>query len=339
MIKNIPNYKVLLLSIIFLISTEKAYAGECVGKFLNPITDVCWSCLFPISIGSTTVYSGGREDTSNPSGNLGPWLCQCSKEREGVMKLIPGIPVGFWEPVRLVDVTRTPFCLVNLGGVSMSKGSIKKHGTVSTKSSKDGSKRSFYQVHWYVYPLIYWLELITDFLCLEKASFDVAYITEIDPLWNNDEVGFILNPEAAIFGNPIAQASCGVDCAAASAGFPNDYMFWCAGCQGSMYPFTGSVSAHRSGVQASMLLTQRMIAKLHRSFLLEETSGKGALCQKQIAPKIKKTQYKLQMTYPIPAAKDNKGDINKKFACNPLGRTEIYSGAGKEFRLLWKTSG
>ena len=73
------------------------------------------------------------------------------------------------------------------------------------------TQNSFYQVHWYVYPVIYWLELIVDFLCLEQQSFDVAYITELDPLWNADELSFILNPEAVLFGNPIAQAACAVD--------------------------------------------------------------------------------------------------------------------------------
>ena len=55
-------------------------------------------------------------------------------------------------------------------------------------------------------------------------------------MWHDDETAFFLNPEAAIFGNPIAQASCATDSIAATAGFPIDALFWCAGCQGSMYP-------------------------------------------------------------------------------------------------------
>eukprot|EP01037_Dinobryon_pediforme_P013635 gene13635-13750_t len=85
-------------------------------------------------------------------------------------------------------------------------------GSVADKGHSGGLKRSFYQVHWYVYPVIYWLELLTDFACLERASFDVAYLTELDPLWNDEETGFILNPEAVLFGNPIAQGACAADC-------------------------------------------------------------------------------------------------------------------------------
>jgi hypothetical protein len=72
----------------------------------------------------------------------------------------------------------------------------------------------------------------------------VAYITELDPLWNADELSFILNPEAILFGNPIAQAACAADCVAATAGFPLNPLFWCGGCQGSLYPFTGNNPAH-----------------------------------------------------------------------------------------------
>ncbi|GAA3273793.1 hypothetical protein GCM10020258_51080 [Sphingomonas yabuuchiae] len=38
-----------------------------------------------------------------------------------------------------------------------------------------------WHVHWYVYPLLYWMEILTDFLCFEQASFDIAYMTEVDP--------------------------------------------------------------------------------------------------------------------------------------------------------------
>ncbi len=304
----------LLSFIVIMYSITPAFSKTCSGRFVNPITDICWSCLFPISIGPVNISRSGREDTHNPS------QIPCICPRNGIPT--PGVPVGFWEPSRLVDITRTPFCMVNLGGLQLGKSTVGYgiHGQKGTGTTKC----SFYQVHWYVYPVIYWLELLVDFLCLEHQSFDVAYITELDPLWNADELSFILNPEAVLFGNPIAQAACAADCAATSAGFPMDALFWCGGCQGSLYPFTGNSTAHIGGVQASLLLTQRMMAKLHRELLLWGTSGKHALCQKYPMPVIKKTQYKTQMTYPRPSTRG-------PMACNPLGRTEVIWGMGREF--------
>lgn len=289
----------------------------CSGRFVNPITDICWSCLFPISIGPVKVNTGGREDTPNPH----QIPCFCPRPP---IPLVPGIPVGFWEPARLVDVTRIPYCMVSMGGLQLGRG-IVNHGVHGSSGGRK-TQHSFYQVHWYLYPVIYWLELLTDFLCLEKASFDVGYITELDPLWNADELSFILNPEAILFGNPIAQAACAADCGATSAGFPQDILFWCGGCQGSLYPFTGNNAAHNGGVQASLLMAQRIMAKLHRELLLWGTSGTSnhQICQKYPLPIIKKTQYKTQMTYPRPTTRG-------PMACNPLGRTEVIWGSGREF--------
>jgi conjugal transfer pilus assembly protein TraU len=43
--------------------------GLCQGHFVNPMTDICWRCLFPLSIGSVPVATGGIDlpDTSNPT--------------------------------------------------------------------------------------------------------------------------------------------------------------------------------------------------------------------------------------------------------------------------------
>jgi conjugal transfer pilus assembly protein TraU len=288
--------------------------AKCVGKFVNPVTDICWSCIFPITIAGIKLMSG--EDTKN-SRNV---ICTCNRPPANLP--VPGIPISFWEPVRLVDVTRTPYCLVSMGGICLNNTGLKHRGAVSHSNTRNGLRRSFYQVHWYMYPLIYWLELITDFICIEKNSFDIGYLTELDPTWNNDDLGFIFNPEAVLFGNPIAQAACAADCVRASVGFPRDELFWCGGCQGSLYPFSGTVAAHVGGVQASLLVTQRMIAKLHRSGLLWGFKGKKAYCDKYPMPIIKKTQYKTQMVYPIPSTK--KG-------CYPLGRSEALWASGKEF--------
>jgi conjugal transfer pilus assembly protein TraU len=303
-----------IIFMTFFITPEHSKA--CSGRFVNPISDICWSCLFPISIGPVNVNGGGREDTNNPI------QIPCMCPRPPLPFPVPGIPVGFWEPARLVDVTRTPFCMVNMGGLQLGRSTV-GYG-IHGKKGASTTQHSFYQVHWYVYPVIYWLELLVDFLCLESQSFDVAYITELDPLWNADELSFIFNPEAVLFGNPIAQAACSADCAAASAGFSMDGLFWCGGCQGSIYPFTGNNTAHNGGVQASLLLVQRMMAKLHRELLLWGTSGQAALCQKYPMPIIKKSQYKTQMTYPRPTTRG-------PMACNPLGRTEVIWGSGREF--------
>ncbi len=304
---NVPTFSLFVFLLMF-----SDLNAKCVGRFVNPVTDICWSCLFPITICGLRVSPGG-EDT----GNSRKPICMC---REPIPRF--GLPISFWEPARLIDVTRTKFCLVSMGGMQIGADNIRGHGSVSAGATTHTIKHSFYQVHYYTYPVLFWLELLTNFVCMEKGQWDLAYITEFDPLWNDDETAFVLNPESVIFGNPIAQAACAADSVAATAGFPLDSMFWCAGCQGSMYPYTGHVPYHVGGVQASLLLVSRILAKMHRELLAQGTVGKAGMCGAYIMPLIVKSQYKQQMLYP--SAITNRG------GCRPLGRTSVHWEGGKE---------
>lgn len=287
----------------------------CVGKFPNPITDICWSCILPISLGSVTMSNlGGQEDTRNPANPV----CSC-----GVNPVV-GLSIGFWEPARHVEVVRRPFCLVSLGGLDLNPGIAAPEAARTPDAS--GSASGFYQAHFYVNPVMYWLKVIADFPCLEPGSFDLAYLTEVDPLWNDDELTLILNPEAVLFANPVAQAACAADCVAATAGFPRPELFWCAGCQGALLPLDGNARVHMGGVRTAELMTQRLTAKMHRELLAWGWHGEKGMCGPYFLPVMDKTAYKTQLTYPIP----NTDKIGGK-CCNPLGRTSALWGAGKEY--------
>ncbi|MFZ1592974.1 MAG: TraU family protein [Chitinophagales bacterium] len=175
---------------------------------------------------------------------------------------------------------------------------------------------------------IYWLELITDFICLEESTFDLAYISELDVMWNDETLQSLLNPESILFGNPISQAACVVDCASSTVNLPIDSMFWCAGCLGNIYPFSGANADHVGGIQSSSLYTTRIIAKMHRMGLAQETSTSdgsinGKICRKSRALKIKKSQYKLQMVNPKSSSSD--------LGCWPLGLTDMAYSSFKEY--------
>ncbi|MBK9704396.1 MAG: TraU family protein [Betaproteobacteria bacterium] len=293
-----------------------APAATCTGRFADPLTDICWSCVFPLSIGAATVASLGQEDIANPASPV----CACP----GVPPRV-GLSLGFWEPARQIDVTRQPFCLVGLGGIDLNPG-IAAPQAAQTARLFGHASSSFYQAHFYLNPVLYWLEVLLDFPCLEKGAFDIAYLTEVDPLWNDDELTLILNPEAVLFANPLAQAACAADCVAATLGFGLPQLFWCAGCQGSVYPLNGHVAVHLGGVQASMLIAQRLTAKMHRQLIAWGYHGSAALCSPYLLPVLDKTAYKTQMTYPIPDTAKLDGRC-----CQPLGRSTTLWGAGKEY--------
>lgn len=109
------------------LDNAKSNKLTCQGKFLNPVTDICWSCMFPIRLGGKVVLNNNnQEDNQSTPDN---WFCACEKPAR------MGVTVSFWEPTHLVEVTRTPFCMVSLGGISL-KGSKSN----AAQTDKDFSK-------------------------------------------------------------------------------------------------------------------------------------------------------------------------------------------------------
>jgi conjugal transfer pilus assembly protein TraU len=312
------------LSLIFLIVFGLAPVAEakCNAKFLNPLTEVCWDCIFPISIGSMKLI-GGRPDTKNP----GLPVCLCA----GFPPRI-GIAIGLWEPARLTDVANESGCFVNMGfDLNMGLFSIGKSSVTGNESGSQGSK---WQAHYYYYPLISWLGTVIDGLCLENTAFDVAYMSEFDPLWQDPELNTLINPEAVLFANPVAQAACSADCVAASSGtLGNDKLFWCNGCQGALYPMTGDANEHYGGVQASESVSAKLLARMHRFGLARQTGGSGrALCTPKVAPIIPKSMYRFQVTRP-------KAKTSGRYACGPLGSSTQFVDSGREYPFKGESFG
>lgn len=289
---RLRKYSSILISAIICITLsimQGSYANSlCKGHFVNPITDIDWNGLFPLTIGNADIASGDAPDTSNPSNPV----CLCPMP----IGYRIGLAIGYWEPFAMADITRKPYCLVNMGGIDLHIG---KGGDLGGEQyhNEEGSG-AFYWVHWYKYPLIYWLNIITSLACLEKTDFDIAYLTELDPTWNDDALALVLNPDAILFGNPVAQLSCAADAAKTAAGSsPINALFWCMGSQGSTYPLTGNVSMVTSRVQAATLLAERMDFKMHREALVWDSAGQNApaVCRQYPTPIMPKNRYRYEM--------------------------------------------
>jgi len=288
-----------------LFSVTSVQAGQCTGHFVNPLKDVCWRCLFPLSIGHARVVGGMLPDTDNAASPVG--ICPGRV----------GLNIGYWEPVALADVTDTPYCLVNLGGHRLNLGLKSSRG--GRHLVGQGQTSAFFHVHWYKYPLMVWLNIITSSGCRQGGDFDVAYLTELDPQWRDSEMSFVLNPEAALFGNPVTASSCAADSLASSIqNTPLDKLFWCAGSQGSIYPLTGHVNAPLSPVQTALLLTERMNYKLHRLWMIADSSATDS-CNEHHSAVVPKSRYRYEMV----------NQVADGTHCYPSGHTTLDWEAGK----------
>jgi len=292
-----------------------ANAVPCGGRFPNPITDVCWLCMFPIQIGPAPITLPGQVSNGDAPP---PLLCTCPAPPPIFIR--PGIGMSFWEPARVAEVVRTPMCSPTLGGTIL--------GTLpvpwGTNHEPDESQAdAFYHVHWFQYPVLSWLGMaFTSGACMTSESFDVTYLSELDPTWDDDSINFLLAPESILFANPVAQAACVADSVKASVtNFGIDTLFWCSGSQGSVYPLGGSHANHVGGVDSSLAIVHKHIFKMHRQLLALDTSTTAAMCASLPQPIMRKKQYKQQMMYPIPQNVLGVG----------FGVPSAVWGAGREF--------
>jgi conjugal transfer pilus assembly protein TraU len=311
---------------LILLSAGKTHAlvdPPCLGRFANPITDICWRCMLPISFGPIPIMAEpGLPDTLNPAAPI----CFCPKPVPPFIRF--GLSVGYWEPAIIVDMSRSPSCFVSLNGLKIPTPLIAAEGT----STSEGQKKSrdeggFYQAVIYENIWAEWLVREIDVLAWE-ISFLPNYIASLDPTWSDDELNTILNPEAILFGNPVAQAACAGDCVAATAGLPLNPMFWCSGCNGSAYPINGRYQNHVSGTQATALVTEKLIFKLSRMSLMWQSHAHtpDQYCYQHYDPIVDKTQFRTQMVYPIPQTSLS----GPGGCCQPFGRTVVPWEAGRE---------
>ena len=310
-----------LLIIILSLFAHNSFAviGACQGRFINPISDISWASIFPLTIGKVPVIPSalGLPDTQNPTSPV----VGCTMEAPPYYRI--GMTLGYWEPYALTDVTRIPYCMVNMGfQMSMGINQQQIGGDSIATGANETNDSQFFHVHWYKYPVIFWLQLIESAACLSNDNFDIGYMSELDPLWDDEVAAFVMNPEAILFGNPIAQLACIPESVLTSTNMslPIDALFWCAGSQGSMYPLTGGVSHNYSDVSNAALLTERMNFKMHREGLITETVGQWpAVCHQYYTPILPKSRYRYQWSNVVP----------EPYISHPYTTTTVISESGK----------
>lgn len=284
------RFALLIFSFLFLLIAPifSVLASNCHGQMIN-LAAINWRGMFPITIGSSNVVSGDLPDTRNP----GNPFCMC---KDGIIPKF-GVAMGFWEPMGLVDVTRTPYCLVNLGGQQIASGN---EGSVETPTAEQHG--AFYYVHYYNFPI---LQFFGGWLlrgrCHTDGAFIPYYFSELDPTWHDDIAARDVFPETWMFADPTIalglQIACTGDSFDANTHLPDDTTFWCAGSQGLMFPMDGEVAEVIGPAQATTLIAERAAFKLHQLGFIPDTSPDD-LCSEHHDINLPKSRYRYEMVYP-----------------------------------------
>lgn len=269
------------------------------GKTL--FNNICWSQLYPIRLAGIDLFGDiGPADSNRRS------VCACGGNvSKGELPMI-GFSLGHWRPVRIVEAVRKPWCLPSMGGIKMAntatRGDVNLTGGVIDHSN-GGEKMGFYNINYYFADFMAMFNMLSAPKCNPggMVDFDLAQTSAFYPQWSKDKLAAVLNPEVSLLasiGLPLLQPA---DCLATTAtGKSVDEAFLTAGCWGAMVPYTGVVRPATSGPEMWLLTSTRFLGMLSRLGMLTQTVGSGALCGSQPMPILKKSQYMLQMLYPVP---------------------------------------
>lgn len=277
-------------------STPGCTNAEVIGSAL--ITDICWSCVFPIRVSGLTI-SGAEGSDRVPDGAARQALCMCT-DGAGVPR--PGIVTSFWQPSHLVEYEHVPGCMSALNGARLPfDKTFLGHDIAETEWGEE-DYFAFRHYHIYAFPLMIMLDMFVPAHCNAGGyrDLDVMFLSEVDPTWNNDTLAFFTHFEAALVANPLATSACLADATSSTFGKPIDTLWWCAGSWGTIYPITGNVTEDGAVLRQTSLMSARTMAQLHRRGIMWGTMGDERLCGGEIEPTIPKNQYRFTLLYPKP---------------------------------------
>ncbi len=310
-----------LLTFILLFALSVDVHAKCSSGNIS-ITDICWECIFPLNFAGYTTVPGVDDNTLLDFDNESICTCFHASCCADYTCTGIGITISYWAPNRAAETVSDPFCFPFWGLDLTSIGSGFSGGTNQPNARKNtATGHSFAQSHWWQNPL--WEELITeligDSLCDEggedsDSDIDIGYFTELDPLWNDDTLAAIIEPEALLFANPFAQLACTADALSSLAGQDMTLLFWCIG-GSSAYPMAGSI-AQNDYVQANERIASRFIYKMSRELLVCDTAIDACQCKRW--PFWWKSHYRIQEAKPV-----------QDYTCHALGKSSVIWGSAK----------
>ncbi|MBI5642609.1 MAG: TraU family protein [Deltaproteobacteria bacterium] len=298
-----------IISLFLALSFSTPVRATCPSDF-KLLELVNWSSIYPISIAGVEIADSTDEVTTTDI--ISSPICVC--EADPPLYIQIGLSVGFWEPARLIETVKDPGCFPSMG-IEFNVTSGGGLGGTNSSAASTGSHFTSAQAHYFIYPIWSMLGMLTDWVCAESSGFDVAYMTEFDPLWQDDTLSLIINPESVLFGNPATQAACIADSIASAAGQSLSPLFWCMGSWGSAYPLTGHIGSSLY-TEANAAIAARMLYKLAREMLVCDTNID--ICSCKSTPIWVKHNYKMHVAVPV-----------KDFSAHPIGRSGLLWSSAK----------
>lgn len=267
----------------------------CVGKMWNPISDLDFRLMGGISVAGINFMEAPKQ-LGEPPKHKAEAVCFCKNG----LKTGFGIGLTFWMPSYINDMARQSGCMGFLNGVNILPGFISQSSGQEYNAHaqrKDGVTNM--QIHWAYADVT----AIAGKSLFEKCdavtgAMSIAYMTELDFIFQNDVYSVIMTPQASILAaSPLlSQMTCGMESVANTLGGWQDWGV-CAW-KGSRMPYSGTAIAKDSAQVSNMDITVKYLSRSSLLGTTMRTMGKDATCKPVYSPFYDPFQHRYQWSYP-----------------------------------------
>ncbi|PAF53841.1 hypothetical protein BKH42_03675 [Helicobacter sp. 13S00482-2] len=264
-----------------------------------------------------------------------PCICDNSTSNINGVEIPLGFKASLIEPIMGISSSNQPGDLVGLN-IDLGKDLFDKEGTSREGSSGSGETTVFRQINFVTFPFMAMVGFVLpEAICFDKTTeITSSYMSDVDPLYQNDILSLAVNTGKSwgrvFLINPLADLACVADCAASTAGYPINSLYWCDGCRGNIGGTDTGYTKTGDPIENSEMIIFRQVAAMHETsrllktsnasftFLPNENISKGknedksqnkskgkkkslelpnTMCKDKIFPLIIKDQYYLQLAY------------------------------------------
>lgn len=265
---------------------------------VGPVALANWNSLFPIYIFGVPVVGG---HIAKPHKMITSPVCTCPWRLSFGTVSLPGIMVNWFTPQFVAEASEIPGCISFLGVNPLESYSpLKRSGNRAEGGDGPQVKQNKRQVHLFENPMGEMLESLQGTLCsYGTTDISTSYLTEPDPLWQNDQWSVIFNPESILFANPIAALACAADFVGANIGQPIDELFWCSGSK-TLYPLSAVDEISDDLNHTNSVTIHRFFFRQTRLGMMWKSIGPSAICTPHPTPIMSKQQYRIDPIWPLP---------------------------------------
>jgi conjugal transfer pilus assembly protein TraU len=159
-----------------------------------------------------------------------------------------GTLVTVWEPVRIIETVKDPYCMLSqegwssstAGATSGAAGALGIKGGTHSDFGAQEDHSIFQQAHIFLPDYIMQSIIQVDSRCWHASVGNpMEYISEDDAAWNDDTIAAATYPLTAMAAEFDMQLMCETDAVASQLGAPISALFWCMGAWGSTFPMSG----------------------------------------------------------------------------------------------------